>query len=225
MDVSVVMLGIDWRARKQIQKELDRLAQSGRTDTPEGLAELLRETVICLKRAEMSWLYAGALDFQGRLSPQVAERVFNNATSKAAEKYKEEVVRNLRGSKTTQAASEMKARAEEGEGVVVITVAVAAHRVLPDVQNIHDARRIRAVLESYAATSSDELAVMEVIWSPAEENDRMSSAELETLYPELKKIDPASIAGRIFCKFCGGPYAAELMKCPHCGGMMQQGQA
>lgn len=224
MDVSVIMLGIDWRARRQIQKDLERLSQSGRTDTPEGLAEMLRESVILLRRAELSWLYAGALDFQGGLSPQVAERIFRNATTKAAEKYQEEVVRNIRGAKTTQAVSEMKARSEEGEGVVVVTLAVAAHRQLPDVQNIHDAARINAVLTAYAALTADELAAMEILWSPAEENDRMSTAELETLYPELKKIEPGSIAGRVFCKYCGGPFAAELMKCPHCGGAMHEDQ-
>jgi hypothetical protein len=105
-----------------------------------------------------------------------------------------------------------------------VTLAVAARRELPDVGDVHDARRLRAVLEDLAAISSRELVAMEVIWSPAVETDRMSTAELETLYPELRKIDPQSIAGRVFCKFCAGPYAVELLKCPHCGGLLQKDQ-
>jgi hypothetical protein len=45
----------------------------------------------------------------------------------------------------------------------------------------------------------------------------MSTLELEALYPDLRKIDEASVAGRTFCKSCRGPYPAELDRCPHCG--------
>jgi hypothetical protein len=45
----------------------------------------------------------------------------------------------------------------------------------------------------------------------------MSSAELEQHYPDLTLIDPASIAGRVFCSYCRGPFPMELLKCPHCG--------
>jgi hypothetical protein len=56
-----------------------------------------------------------------------------------------------------------------------------------------------------------------VIWTPAEENDRMSSAELEARYPSLTKLPSRPAAGRVFCTYCRGPFAAELPKCPHCG--------
>ena len=45
----------------------------------------------------------------------------------------------------------------------------------------------------------------------------MSTAELEAVYPHLQKIDERSIAGRVFCSYCRGPFAAELLTCPHCG--------
>lgn len=63
------------------------------------------------------------------------------------------------------------------------------------------------------------MVAVEVIWTPAEENDRLSSAELETLYPELRKIDEKSMTGRVFCASCAGPFAAELGACPHCGAV------
>jgi hypothetical protein len=61
------------------------------------------------------------------------------------------------------------------------------------------------------------LVALEVIWSPAAEEDRMSTAELEVLYPELRRIDEATFVGRVFCDYCDYPYAAELGKCPQCG--------
>lgn len=50
------------------------------------------------------------------------------------------------------------------------------------------------------------------------ETDRMSTAELEVLYPELRRIEEHTIGGRVFCGYCGSPFAQELSRCPHCGG-------
>src|SRR5690606_6474896 len=56
---------------------------------------------------------------------------------------------------------------------------------------------------------------LELIWSPSEERDRLSSAELETLYPELQRIDDA--VGRTVCRACSAVFARELGRCPACG--------
>lgn len=223
MDVSVVQIAIDWRARKELQDQLERLARGANTSSGEGLARLLRESAVALVRAQMSWLYAGAGDHACRLAPAEAERLFRQATSSAASRFQKEKIRNIAGAKS-EAPIDATARPHEGEGVVVVTLAVAARREIPDVGDVRDAGRLRVVLEDFAATSASDLVAMEVIWSPAEDADRMSTAELVTLYPELKKIDPHSVAGRVFCKFCSGPYAAELLQCPHCGGNLQKDQ-
>ena len=54
---------------------------------------------------------------------------------------------------------------------------------------------------------------LRVVWSPSEENDRMSSAELEVIYPELEKVRLTKL-GRVGCKSCHAVYAAELEQCP-----------
>lgn len=59
--------------------------------------------------------------------------------------------------------------------------------------------------------------------SPAAEEDRMSTAEPEQHYPELVRIDPKSIAGRLFCSCCSGAFAMELLNCPHCGAAVDRG--
>jgi hypothetical protein len=83
--------------------------------------------------------------------------------------------------------------------------------------HVNDAGQIRAALADRGALQGQQMVALEVIWSPAAENDRMSTAELESVYTELKLIDPNSIAGRIFCAYCSGPFPAELLNCPHCG--------
>jgi len=109
------------------------------------------------------------------------------------------------------------ARAEEGAGVVVATLIVAARNELLDLTNPHDADELRMALRALSAMQGNPLVALEVVWSPAEENVRMSTAEQESLSPELSRLDTGSAAGRVFCASCGGPYATELGECPHCG--------
>lgn len=217
VDISAIQLGIDWRARRELQAHLERLARSGRTSSQAGLAELLRETIIGLRRAELSWLYAAVANYHP-MSAASAEGIFRRIASDARSRFRHELVRNVDGSMSEQQTPEMRARSDEGEGVVVVTLVVAARREILDVHEIDDAAKIRALLDDMTAIANPQMLVaMEVIWSPAAENDRMSTAELETVYPHLKKIDERSIAGRVFCDYCRGPFAAELLKCPHCG--------
>lgn len=51
--------------------------------------------------------------------------------------------------------------------------------------------------------------------SPSEETDRMSSAELEVLYPQWVRLDEG--VGRVVCAHCRAVWARELLRCPACG--------
>ncbi|MDQ3037061.1 MAG: DUF1517 domain-containing protein, partial [Myxococcota bacterium] len=208
-------LGIDWRSRAQVQDTLKRLAETGDTSTPQGLAHLLRETVLALRRAEMGWLYVSGKNL-GSFAPQQAQQRFQQVAMDMRASFRHEVVRAGDGSVQTQDAPEMRAHANEGQGTVVVHLIVAARRSLP-MSAQADAGQIRAALDARSGLTPEQLVALEVVWSPAAENDRMSTAELEQNYPDMKLIDPASIAGRIFCSYCQGPFAMELLSCPHCG--------
>jgi len=215
MQLSALAIGIDWRARRELQAQLLRLAQSGQTGTREGRAHLLRETVLALRRAELSWLYVGYRE-QGGYSNAEAESTFRSAGDDYRARFRRELVRGVDGQVAQTDAPQMQARAEEGEGVVVVTVLVCSRRACRGVPG-GSADEIRAGLQDRGGLSAQDLVALEVIWSPATENDRMSTAELEQHYPELRKIDPASIAGRVFCEYCRAPFAMELLNCPNCG--------
>ena len=216
MDLTVLKLGIDWRARKFVQEELERLAQSGDTSTQEGLARLLRQVAMVLRRVEVGWLYAHVENHPSTTDPSQCERVFRQAASDARSRFRHEVIRNADGSTRTQQAPGTQPAREEGEGTVVVTVVVAAWRDFADIRRIDDANALKHLLQQMVALDGFSLAAMEVIWSPAEEGDRMSTAELEVLYPELVRIT-GGLPGRHFCAYCGGPFARELQECPHCG--------
>jgi len=221
IDMAAVMLAVDWRARAFLQGQLDKLARSGDTNTPGGRARLLHETVVALRRCELGWLYAGGVNADPA-DGQVIQPRFQAIAQESRTRFKRELIRSHDGTTTEEATPEMRARADEGRGVVVITLVVAARGEIPDVASFQDARQLANLMRNLGAIPATSLVAIEVIWSPAAENDRMSTAELEVLYPELKRIDERSIAGRIFCPYCGGPYAAELLRCSHCGAPAPQ---
>ncbi len=228
MFLSQLTLGIDWRARKELQEQLSRLAASGATGTKEGRAMLLRETVLALRRAEIAWLYAAYKDSGPPLGGPQAQAAFQGAASEARARFRQEIVRAADGSVVQNPTPEMRAKATEGQGTVVVSLIIVARRGLTAVTNLNDANQIRGALQERGSLDAESLVALEVVWSPAVENDRMSTAELEQNYPELRLIDPASIAGRLFCKYCNGPFAMELLNCPHCGApapKVEQGEA
>lgn len=220
--VAVLRLGIDWRARRAVQARLLELARTSDTATPAGLAALLRETVSLLRGVQLSWLYASG-HARSIAGAEPVEAAFRELTTDARARFQRELVRAADASVTTaEAPLELEAKAHEGEGVVVVTLVVAARseplgREASDPAT--DAGHLLAALEGVASPAS--LAAVEVIWSPAAEEDRMSTAELEQHYPELRKIDETAIAGRVFCRYCRGPFAMELLECPHCGAPIE----
>jgi uncharacterized membrane protein len=215
MHASVLMLGIDWHARAELQTTLARLAASGDTGTPAGRARLLSESVLALRRAELSWLYVGFKN-DGWCTPGDAEAAFKRAGADLRARFQRELVRSADGRIVTNQAGEQTALASEGPGVVVVSLVVVCRVAVHGVRQL-SADAIRRALSDRGALSGQSLVALEVVWSPAAEDDRMSTAELEQHYPELRKIDPASIAGRLFCAYCSGPFPMELLKCPHCG--------
>lgn len=215
MYVTSLSLGIDWRARAQLQAHLKRLAETGDTRSPGGLAQLLSETVLALRRNELSWLYAAYKD-EGGQAPQNAQPAFTRLAQDLRSRFQSEVVRGASGQLQQQDGPAVTAKANEGEGTVAVSIVLATRRPMQGFQ-VQDATQIRAALADRGALQGAQLVALEVIWSPAAESDRMSTAELETVYPEMKLIDPNSIAGRIFCAYCSGPFPAELLNCPHCG--------
>lgn len=215
IDIVQVQLALDARSRRFVQERLMELAR-GDTQSKEGLAHLARESALMLRRAEAAWIYAGVREWNPQ-SPSHAEAQFRQAANDARSRFRHELVRGYQGQVTNVNAPGTRAREEEGEGVVVVTFLLAAHVEIP---NGHDPSRpadLHTLLQRVVALQPYQIAALEVIWSPAEETDRMSTAELEMLYPELRRLPNDARAGRVFCGFCGGPFAHELSRCPHCG--------
>jgi len=216
MDITALSLALDARSRVALQQKLAALARSGSTGTRRGLAKLCRETAELLSSMHAGWIYGGAKNYTP-MSPPQAEQGFRRLASDYRSRYRHEAVRAEGGQLREGAAGDVRAGDDEGDGVVVVTLIVAARYELLDLNDPCDKAELRLALRALSAMQAKQLVAIEVIWSPAEDEDRMSSAELETLYPELGKLDDSLAMGRVRCSSCSAPYAMELGRCPRCG--------
>ena len=216
-DVTVLRVAIDGRARKFVQKELGRIAQVADTKTKEGRAAMLREVTVLVRKLRDAWVYGGAVNEPMRVIGS-AKSVFDRHVDDARSKFEEETIRNTQGQITTRAASEYNPRSDEGEGLILVTIIIAARMELFTIRNLGNGDDLRVALESASQILPGNLIALEIVWQPSEENDRLSSMELEAKYPRPQIIPIfGALVGKVFCDYCSGPFPAELVSCPHCG--------
>jgi hypothetical protein len=220
-DVTVLRVAIDGRARKFIQEALKWIAQQCDTSTKQGRADMLGKVSLLLRNARDAWVYGGASNEpMGSLSNM--KQIYDRHVDDARTRFQQETITNVDGKKTTQAVEEQSQRSDEGEGLILVTIVIAARNELFTVQKIGTGEDLRKAIEGASFLGPEELVAVDVIWMPAEEGDRMSSIELEARYPKPELIAiHGALVGKTFCAHCAGPFPAELVSCPHCGAPAQ----
>ena len=204
VDVSALVIAIDWRARRQMVEQIGDLAAARQSTVPDDMARAIREVALALRRVETSWLYATVVNHQIAERGE-AEGAYREAVDAAHSRFQ-----RLSGPEGPPTGGER-------DGLAVLNFVVAAKKEIFDVGNPSDADEIRQLLSAYVALSPRTLASMEVVWSPETVEERMSVGQLEMLYPELEKFDERSLPSRVFCDSCAVPYPAEYSACPECG--------
>lgn len=217
IDVSVLRVAIDGRARKFIQAELARIAASADTATEAGRLTMLREVSLMLRRVRDAWVYGGAVNEPMR-SMGSAKAAFDKHVDDARARFSRETISNVQGQKTLAHAGEFTPRSEEGAGLILVSIIIAARSELFTVSKIGDGEALRQALEASSNRTESDLVAIEIVWQPSEEGDRLSSIELEAKYPRPDLIPITNaLVGKMFCSYCGGPFPGELVSCPHCG--------
>jgi uncharacterized membrane protein len=217
VDVTVLRIAIDARARKFVQTELARIAATADTKTSFGRLKMLREVSIMLRKLRDAWVYGGAINEPMR-DIGSAKTVFDKHVDDARSRFMEETIRNADGEITRREASEYRPRSDEGAGLILVSMIVAARRELFTVQHIGNGEDLRKALDAASQVSTGSLVAIEIVWQPSEDSDRLSSMELEAKYPRPDIIPiQGALVGKVFCAYCSGPFPAELVSCPHCG--------
>lgn len=180
--VSKVQVGLLADA-KELQQELNDLAQKSDTGTASGRARVLQEGTLALLRHPEYWVYAKSESKVSRL--EEAEAQFNRLALSERSKYSEETLSNVE-SQFRRSESETTTAESPAEYIVVTILAgVQGKSELPDVKN---ADNLRQALRQLGSASSDTLLAVELIWTPQAEGDTLSNDDLLATYPDLQPL-------------------------------------
>lgn len=188
--VARLQVGLLAQAR-ELQADLDRIAQSADTGSSEGLAQVLQETTLALLRHPEYWVYGGSEVQQARL--EAAEAQFNRLALAERSKLSAETLSNvnntLRQAEAKQAleGSGELALPENPSEYIVVSLVVAAQGKF-DLPKINDSQDLRKAISQIGSVSSDRLLAMEVLWTPQAEGDTLSAEDVLVSYPDLKLV-------------------------------------
>jgi len=189
--VSVARLQVGLLAEaRDLQADLNRIAETANTGSVEGLDLVLQETVLALLRHPEYWAYASSDTQQTRL--EAAEEKFNRMVLAERSKLQAETLSNvnqqLRSAQKSLPETGSIQPSDQGPGeyiIVTLLVAAQANLKLPQLNSSED---LRQTLNQLGAVSSDQLLALEVLWEPQAEGDTLTSEELIAEYPNLKTM-------------------------------------
>lgn len=204
--VRTLTVAVDWTRRRAVQRSLAE--QAGRHDlsTAAGMFAAWRDAQAVLRDAAPAVRYVA----HAQSTPVVADaqREFDARATDLRGRYIIETIRD----DARVAGPAVSARGEEGEGMVVVSVVLGLGAALPA---IAPTASVGDVVGALGGDDPEALVALQTIWSPTHEDDRMSSAEVEACYPELRRLDEG--VGRVRCGSCKAVWAKELGRCPACG--------
>jgi uncharacterized membrane protein len=191
VSLNVLQVGLLAEAR-DLQKELDRIAQAANTGSSEGLNLVLQETTLALQRHPEHWVYASAQSQQSRL--EGAETQFNRLALTERSKVQKETLSNV-NRQLQQAtptavlepadATQLLSKAPSEYIVVSLLTASEGKLELPKINSDQD---LRQALNQLGAIPGQRLMALEVLWQPQADGDALTADDLLQAYPHLKLI-------------------------------------
>jgi uncharacterized membrane protein len=192
ISVAKLQVGLLAEAR-ELQADLNRIAQKADTSSTAGLTEVLQESTLALLRHPEYWVYAGSTVQQTRL--EAAESQFNRLLLSERSKFSGETLSNV-NNQLKQASTSSLAVAEKGgalaqaEGpgeyiVVTLLVGTQGKLELPKVNSSDD---LKLALQQLGGVSSDRLLALEVLWTPQADGDVLTNEDVVVQYPDLKLV-------------------------------------
>ncbi|MEH1928849.1 DUF1517 domain-containing protein [Nostoc sp.] len=196
--VSVTRLQVGLLAQaRELQNELNHIAETADTNTPEGRAEVLQEASLALLRHPEYFVYAGGGTQQASLNS--AEGQFNRLSLAERSKFSEETLSNVNNQlKAALAKDALPPAGEldnptrlftEGAGEYIIVTLLAATLGKFQIPTaINSADDLRQALRQIGSIPSDNLLAIEVLWTPQAENDTLTSDDVLANYPDLRLV-------------------------------------
>ena len=179
--VQIGLLGL----ARQLQLDLEDIADAADTSSTEGLHYVLEETVLALLRNPEYCVYGYATSATAD-GPENAEDLFNEYSMDERGKFEEETLVNVNARK--RASRTKNADGEENINEYILVTIIAACDGGLKLPAVTDGTELRTALKRVGAIRVDALQAVEVLWTPQEEGDTLSEDELLRDYPQLNVL-------------------------------------
>lgn len=188
--VSVVEVQVGLLAEgRYLQQDLDRLAATADTGTPEGRAQVLQEATLALLRHPEYWVYGASEGTRMRLNS--AEAKFNQLAIAERSKFTEETLSNVNNQRISAsdqngAIVSQDTTKDPGEYIVVtLIVGVLGQLELPQIESSQD---VRQAISRLGSIGSEQLLAIEVLWTPQASGDTLTTDDILAYYPNLRLL-------------------------------------
>ncbi|MBE9174133.1 DUF1517 domain-containing protein [Synechocystis salina LEGE 06155] len=176
---------------KELKKELDELALSADTGTANGRSLVLQEATLALLRHPEYWVYGSSQSDKVRLS--AAEAAFNQLALSERSKFTDETLSNFnnqlrQGGRATAIGGDSPDAVPDGAGEYILVTIIAAALGNLSLPEVNDSSQLKQSLQTLGGISSDRLLAIEVLWTPQEEGDTLTSNDIISEYPELRLV-------------------------------------
>ena len=193
VSIAKVQVGLLAEARN-LQAELDLIAEKANTNTNEGLAQVLQETTLAMLRHPEYWVYGADESQQARL--ESAEAQFNRLALSERSKFTAETLSNVNNQLKQGSTGSGLALAEKGgalaesqdPGEYIVVTLIAATQGKLELPPINSSEDLRKALSLLGGISSDRLLALEILWTPQAEGDVLTRDDVIAEYPNLKLV-------------------------------------
>ncbi len=170
---------------REIQTDLTKLTLAADTDSSEGLAELMRESVLTLLRSPESWTHVST-SYETVKTREEATTIFEQLSIAERSKFEAETLVNIGGRVRRQA---LNLDGDEPAAYIVVTLLIGSAHDRPLINSpIHSAEELQTALQQLGSLSPEYLMVFELLWSPQDSADSLSCDEMLSNYPDLMPI-------------------------------------
>lgn len=167
---------------RSLQQDLNQVALGADLSTAQGLAAQLQETVLALLRYPEYWSHC-ALQSQTLGGRQAAAQLFERLSLQERSKFRVETLAN-RGGQIERRSLPHRPPGEEA-AYLVVTLILGTINDRPLISPVSSVIDLRRALQTLGSIPADQLLVYELLWTPQDPTDSLSSDELLAHYPDL----------------------------------------
>eukprot|EP00271_Cylindrocystis_brebissonii_P014271 TRINITY_DN3557_c0_g1_i1.p1 TRINITY_DN3557_c0_g1~~TRINITY_DN3557_c0_g1_i1.p1 ORF type:complete len:448 (+),score=46.00 TRINITY_DN3557_c0_g1_i1:293-1636(+) len=180
--VQVGLLGL----ARELQKDLERIADRADTSSSEGLHYVLTETVLTLLRHPDYCVSAFSMSEVER-DVEAGEAAFNRLTLEERGKFERETLVNVGNIRRQLGRGFGGSASRMSSEYIVVTLVVAVEGQLK-IPQVNSSQELKLALGQLGSLRAEQIQAVEILWTPQDENDTLSERELMTDYPQLRPL-------------------------------------